>query len=91
MSKFKVGDYILYEVGNISGMGQILRIEDEGELAVKFNVRNDNYFHDLGGLCEDRYGYWVHPKDAKKVVADTKINKALYSDYEQKDGFLIER
>jgi hypothetical protein len=91
MSKFKVGDYILFTEGQINLVGEILRIENGGDLAVKFNTRNNNIFHDLQGLCERGYGYWVNPKDAKKVVADTKINKALYPDYKQKDGFLIER
>jgi hypothetical protein len=91
MSKFKVGDYILFKQGVLSGIGEVLLIEDDGELAVKFNVKNYDYFHNLGGLCKDRYGYWVHPKYAKKVIADTKINRVLYPDYKPKEGFLIAR
>jgi len=89
MSKLKVGDYILFEEGLISLVGQILKIEDGGELAVKFNTKNNNIFHDLAGLCERGYGYWVQPRYTKKVVADNKLNRVLYPDYKPKDGFLI--
>jgi len=91
MSKFKVGDYILFEEGIISLVGQVLRVESDGDLAVKFTTRNNNIFHDLEGLCERGCGYWIEPKYAKKVVADNKLNRVLYPDYETKEGFLIAR
>jgi hypothetical protein len=90
MSKFKVGDYILFSEGRINLIGKVVDIENDGILSTVFSTPLD-IFHDLGGLCQDKYGFWAHPEYATLVVADTKINRVLYPDYKPKEGFLIAR
>ena len=90
-TKFKVGDYILYKVGRINLIGKVVDIDTNGYLATVFSTPLD-IFHDLEGLCQDKYGFLAHQEHATLVVADTKINRVLYPNYEPiKNGFLIER
>lgn len=99
MNKFKVGDRVRIKSHYIKSLicyeGIIVNIDDE-HISCRNLILFDKshiFFHDsrgkiLSAIDENKY-YFVDDSNLEHTINDCKLNRALYPDYEPKDGYLF--
>jgi hypothetical protein len=83
MSKFKVGQVVRVPYG----LGVIVS-SNGSDVSVR-HFRKCSHFHNLHGMCDDGHGWYYCYTEVQILPPINPINKLLYPDYEEKDGYLV--
>lgn len=68
-------------------IGTVLRITHDGGCDIVFE--DDIGGHDCGGLCKFGHGVWRHRTDLIKVPLDNPLNRKLYPNRIEENGYLV--
>ena len=85
MSKFKIGDIVHY-IGDSSLEDDIMAKWKKERTLLKI-IKVD--YDDTVKVVTMTYRRWFYCSDIILAVKDNPINKLLYPDYEEKDGYLV--
>jgi len=78
MNKFNVGDRVKYsptayqdDVLEAGDLGTVVYYDEFNSVGVRWDKKDELYFHDCDGRCEKDNGYYVSKEDIEKIEEES--------------------
>ena len=82
MNKFNVGDRVKYsptayqdDVLEAGDLGTVVYYDEFNSVGVRWDKKDEVYFHDCDQYCEDKHGFYVGENQIEKV-SEESVNKS---------------